>query len=150
MAIWFEEHTEIECTIEGVKQSLADHAAHFAGVVRLMPGLTDIELRETGDTDLTITTNEGVMKRTNIARRMDSDGVAVEFDEDYQARAVVRVTSHFLEESTTSDAGVSHRLVISDLKVPGLMGLLYRTLGKSRTGNAFLSRHKEYLEAESA
>ena len=149
MAVWFEGHIEIACTIERVTQSLADHGAHYAGIVRLMPGLTDVELHEAGDTELTITTNEGVMKRTNIFTRVSEDGVTVEFDEDYRAGAVARVASHFLEEFTTSDAGVSHWLVISDLSAPGFAGLLYRMLAKSRTGNAFLSRHKEYLEAES-
>ncbi len=146
MSVWFESSNEIECNIQQVKQSLENHGEHFVGVISLMPGLTSVELVEQGSDFVIIRTNEGLMKRTNISKRIEAESVVVEFDEEYQAGSMVTAKSHFLDEFTTSDTGVKHRTVISGLQAPGLMGFFYRNFGKASTGNAFLKSYQTYFE----
>ncbi len=146
MSAWFEGSNEIDCTLEQVKRAVGDHGAHLVGVVGLMPGLTDVELVEQGRDFVTIKTNEGLMKRTNIDVRVGAESVVVESDEEYQAGSKVTTTSHFLDEFTTSGAGVKHRMVMTDVEASGLLGFFYRNLGSSRTGRAFLESYKTYLE----
>ncbi len=93
-----------------------------------------------------IRTNEGLMKRTNISKRIEAERVVVEFDEEYQAGSKVTTKSHFLDEFTTSDFGVKHRTVISSVEASGLLGFFYRKFGSSNTGNAFLKSYKTYFE----
>ena len=45
---------------------------------------------------MTIRTNEGLMKRTNISKRIEAESVSVEFDEEYEAGSTVTTTSHFV------------------------------------------------------
>jgi len=146
MSIWFEGDSEIQCTIQQVKQALENHGEHYVGVISLMPGLASVELVEQGSDFVTIKTNEGLMKRTNISKRIEAECVVVEFDEVYQAGSKVTTTSHFLDEFTTSDTGVKYHTVISGVAAPGLLGFFYRNFGKSSTGNAFLTSYKAYFE----
>lgn len=146
MAVWFEGSGEIGCSIEHVAKALGDHGDLFAGVVRRMPGLTSVELVEQGNDYVTIETNEGLMERTNIAKNVTPDRIVVEYDERYKAGSMVTATSHFSDEFTTSGAGVSHRLVMSDVDAPGLLGFFYKKFGNSKTGNAFLAAYKAQLE----
>jgi hypothetical protein len=110
--------------------------------------MTSVELVEQGSDFVTIKTNEGLMKRTNITKRMEAESVVVEFDEEYQAGSKVTTTSHFLDEFTTRDTGVKHRTVISGVEAPGLLGFFYRKFGSSNTGNAFLTSYKAYFERQ--
>jgi hypothetical protein len=148
MSVWFEGSNEIECNIQQVKDTLEDHGEHYAGVIRLMPGLTSVELVEQGNDFVTIRTNEGLMKRTNISKLIEAERVVVEFDEVYEAGSMVTATSHFMDEFTTSGTGVKHRTVMSGVEAPGLLGFFYRNLGSSKTGNAFLTSYKTYLEKQ--
>ena len=113
-----------------------------------MPGLTSVELVEQGSDFVVIRTNEGLMKRTNISKLIEAESVVVEFDEEYQAGSKITTNSHFLDEFTTSDTGVKHRTVMSDVEAPGLLGFFYRTFGKSNIGSAFLKSYKTYLEKQ--
>ncbi len=146
MSVWFEGSNNIECTIEQVKQSFENLGDHYAGVVSLMPGLTSVDLVEQGNDFVIIRTNEGIMKRTNIARRDEADRVTLEFDEEYQAGSKVTAKSHFLDEFTATDEGIKHRAVISDVKAPGFLGFFYRTFASASIGNAILTSYKTYLE----
>jgi hypothetical protein len=110
--------------------------------------LTSVELLDQRSDSATIKTNEGLMKRTNISKRIEAESVGVEFDEEYKAGSLVTTTSHFADEFTTSDTGVTHRLVISDVKAPGFLGFFYRSFGGSRTGKAFLTAYKAYFEGQ--
>jgi carbon monoxide dehydrogenase subunit G len=83
MSVWFEGSNEIECNIQQVKQALENHGELYVGVISLMPGLTSVELVEQGSDFVTIKTNEGLMKRTNISKRIEAESVVVEFDEEY-------------------------------------------------------------------
>ena len=148
MSVWFEGSDEIECTIQQVKEALENLGEHYVGVISLMPGLTSVELVEQGSDFVTIRTNEGLMKRTNITKLARAESVVVEFDEEYQAGSKITTKSHFLDDFTTSDSGVKHRTVMSGVEATGLLGFLYRNFGKSNTGKAFLNSYKTYFEKQ--
>jgi hypothetical protein len=132
-----------------LKHALEDHGELYVGVVSLMPGLTSVELVEQGSDSVTIKTNEGLMKRTNISKRIEAESVIVEFYEEYEAGSKVTATSHFLDEFSTSGTGVTHRLVMSGVEAPGFLGFFYQRFGSSKTGNAFLTAYKGYFEKRS-
>lgn len=146
MTSWFEGENEINCDIRRVERALEDHGEHYVEVTRLMPGMTSVELLEQGADSATIKTNEGLMKRTNISKRVGADAVVVEFDEEYEAGSSVTATSHFSDEFTATDTGVRHRLVMSDVEAPGFLGFFYQRFGSSKMGNAFLTAYKTYFE----
>ncbi len=148
MSVWFEGSSEIECTIQQVKQALENYGKHYTGMIRLMPGLTSVELVEQGNDFVTIRTNEGLMKRTNISKIIEAEHVVVEFDEEYQAGSKVTTNSHFLDEFTAIDTGVRHRTVISGVEASGLLGFFYRKFGSSNMGSAFLKSYKSYFEMQ--
>ena len=146
MSVWFEGENSISCSLDRVNQEVANTGEYFAGVVGRMPGLINVELVDAQADALTIRTNEGLMRRTNISTRTPSDSVLIEFDEEYNAGSKVTTNSHFLHEFIANDQGVSHRLVIRDVTAPGLLGFFYRTFGSAKMGKAFLTAHKGYLE----
>ena len=146
MSVWFEGSNEIDCDIEQVKQDIENHGEHYAGVIALMPGLVNVELVEHGDDFVIIRTNEGLMKRTNISKKIEAESVVVEFDEEYQAGSMVTTKSHFFDEFTKKNVGVKHRIIISNLVTSGVMGFFYKNFGKSNTGNAFLKTYKTFFE----
>jgi hypothetical protein len=148
VTVWFEGENEIGCTLERVTEALGNYGEQFVGVTSLLPGLTTVELVEQGGDSVTIRTNEGLMERTNISKRIETDGVVVEFNEQYAAGSAVTVTSHYSDEFRASRDGVTHRIVISDLEAPGLLGFFYRRFGSSKAGNAFLTATKAYLEKQ--
>lgn len=125
MSVWFDGENELECGIEDVKQSLEELGAHYVGVIDCVPGMTTVELLDQTSDSVTITTNEGIMKRTNITVHVEAERVLVELDERYQAGSKITTTSHFVDEFTTSATGVTHHLVISDVAAPGFLGYFY-------------------------
>jgi hypothetical protein len=148
MTVWLEGSNEIVCNIQQVKSSLENLGEHYVGVISLMPGMTSVELVEQGSDFVVIRTNEGLMKRTNISKRIKTEMVVVEFDEEYQAGSKVTTKSHFSDEFMTSDNGVKHRTVISGFVAPGLLGFFYRTFGKSSIGKAILMSNKSYFKKQ--
>ncbi len=145
MSVWFEGIRDVDCTIEDVQHALEDLGELYAGVVGLMPGLTSVELVEQSPDSVTIETNEGLMKRTNISRRIEPRRAVVEFDEEYEAGLKVTATSHFSEEFTPSATGVTYRLTMTNVEASGFLGFFYRSLGSTKTGNAFLTAYQTYL-----
>ena len=148
MSVWFEGKSQIDCSLEQVERAFGGYGDHYVGVISLMPGLTSVELVDQRPNSVTIRTNEGLMKRTNIARRIELESVVVEFDEVYEAGSKVTVSSHFSEQFTPSGAGVTYRLVITDVAAAGLLGFFYRKFGSSKMGNAFLTAYKAYFEKQ--
>ena len=146
MSVWFEGAGSIDCALEDVAKALEQPGDYHAGVVRLMPGMTSVELIEQGPNSVAITTNEGLMTRSNIATLVEPDRVVVEFDERYEAGSKVTATTHFLSEFTAGPGGLEHRIVLSDVDAPGFLGFFYEKFGSSKIGKAFLSAHKSYLE----
>ncbi len=145
MSIWFEGRAAIRCSMRRVDDALADLGAYYRGVTELMPGMTSVELLDQGEDFITIRTNEGLMTRTNISRHADGDRVTVEFDEAYKAKSLT-VTSHHVDEFTPSDDGITHRLTISGVEAPGLIGFFYRRFGSSNIGRAFMQAATNHLE----
>ena len=146
MRVWFEGETAIACSLGDVKSALDDIGEHFLRVVSVMPGLSSVELIEQGDGFVTIRTNEGLMKRTNITTELSDDGVVVEYDEEHQAGSMVTTTAHFRDAFTANVEGVVFRTAVSGLKAPGFLGFLYRTFGSGSMGKAFLNATREALE----
>ncbi len=145
MSAWFDGKSEIPCTIDRVKRATEDLGAHYREVIGLMPGMTTVDLVDHGGDFVTIRTNEGLMKRTNIAKTVEADRVVLEFDEEYQAGSRVTTRSHMMDEFSTSGDGVVHRSVITAVEGSGMLGFLYRTFGSANIGNAFLSAYREYF-----
>ena len=114
-----------------------------------MPGLTSVELVDQSDDALTIKTNEGLMRRSNLTQRIEAGRVVVDFDEVYEAGSRITVSSRFHDEFATSENGVTYRLVISDVQASGLGGFLYRRFGSSKIGQALLAATKARFEDSS-
>jgi hypothetical protein len=129
-----------------LKHSIENHGSFYKDVVSFMTGITSVELLEQGSDYVIIKTNEGIMKRTNISKRIEPDSVVIEFDEEYQAGRMVTANSHFFDEFFTTENGIIHRTVISDIKAPGFIGFFYRTFGSASIGKAVLKSYKAYLE----
>ena len=146
MKAWFEGTTQIDCDLQTVKTSVADFGTHFVGVVRSMPGISEVELLEQGEDFVTIRTNEGVMRRHNIECSVGDDEVILRFDEVYDTSKVTG-RSHFEDTYTASNSGgVQFHSVVSDVQANGVLGFLYRRFGSRNMGKAFLSSQKKYLE----
>lgn len=146
MSVWFEGESEINCTLEQVKRAMDDLGGHYVALITLMPGLSSVELVEQGSDWVTIRTNEGLMKRTNIRVQVDDEKVKVELDEEYQAGTKITTKAYFLDEFVASEGKVIHRTVISDVEASGFLGFFYRKLGSSSIGKAFLAAYKTSLE----
>ena len=146
MSVWFEGSSEIECNIQQVKHAIEHLGEFFVGITGLMPGLAGVELVEQGSDFVIIRTNEGLMKRTNISKRIEAESVAVEFDEEYQAGSNITVKSRVSDDFMTSDTGIKHRTIISGVTASGLLGFFYRKFGKSSIGKALLRSYKTYFE----
>lgn len=143
---WFEGLNEIHTSIPKIEKSIDNIGQFFLSVVELIPGMTNVKLIEQGNSFVTIQTNEGIMKRTNILREIINDIIIIEFDENYQADKTITTNSHFLHEFKAEGNIIKHSLIISALKAPGFMGFFYRNFGSKNIGNAFLDAHKQYLE----
>ena len=143
--IWFEDTSQINCKIDEVEKSLTDLGNHFKEVISKMAGMTTVELIEQGNDFVTIRTNEGIMKRTNISIVSDESKITVEFDEEYQAGKTITTNSHFVEEFEAKNNEIILRVEISNLKAPGFMGFFYRKFGSKNIGNAFLNAYESYL-----
>ncbi len=146
MSVWFDGSQQIGCSIQEVKRALDDPGDLIVGVVGHMPGMTSVEVLEKSAGSVTIRTNEGTMTRTAITVDLDHDPVTLDVDEEYQAGTSVTTTAHFRDEFTSTDSGVSHRLVISDLTASGVLGFFYRRLGSAKMGSAFLTAYATYLQ----
>lgn len=131
-----------------VQEAVDDLGQHYLDLIELMPGLSSVELVEDGADSVTIRTNEWLMKRTNISKRAAPGSVTVEFDEEYKAGSKVTTKSHFLDEFTSTDKGVTHRLVMSDVEAPGFLGFFYRKFGSNKMGNAFLTAYETYFDSQ--
>lgn len=146
MTVWFDDDIRIDCGIDDVRRSVEDLGTHYAGVVGCLPGLTTVELVDQSSESVTIRTNEGTMRRTNISTSVDPLRVVIELDEEYEAGSKVTTRSHFRDEFTTDGSAVTLRVVISDVRADGFLGFLYRTFGGSRMGKAFLTANADHLQ----
>lgn len=146
MSNWFKGYIEIQCTLSMVENSLENCGNHYLNVIKNMPGLKNVELVDEGDDFITIKTNEGIMKRTNISKTSEKDKITIKYDEEYDTGSMLTVKSHFIDNYKSSANNIVFETVISGVKTKGFMGLFYKLFGKSSIGNAFLSSCKTYLE----
>ncbi len=149
MSVWFEGTSELHCTLEDVQQSLTNPGEHYLEVTRRMPGLTSVELVDQSHDSLAIKTNEGLMRRSNLTKRIKSGQLTVDFDEVYEAGSRITISSRFHDEFATSENGVTYRLVISDVQASGLGGFLYRRFGSSKIGKSLLAATRARFEDSS-
>lgn len=143
---WFEGSNNLQTELVKVDSALKDIGQYFTALTRLMPGVTDVKLIEQGDDFVSIQTNEGIMKRTNIVVESINSKITIEFDEEYKAGKAITSNSHFLHTFKAEENSVSHHMVISSLKAPGFLGFFYRNFGSRNIGKAFLAAHKNYFE----
>lgn len=143
---WFQGSNEIRVELKSISNSLNQKSELFQGIIARMPGMTSAEIIEKGDDFVTIKTNEGIMKRTNIKTDISSEKIIVTFDEEYQAGKTIKTSSHFQHEYINKPDGVAHNLTISNLKASGVAGFFYRNFGSSNIGKAFLKSHKDHFE----
>ena len=144
---WFEGSSIIDCNFQILEPAIENHANFYEGVVSCMSGISSVEVLEQGGDYLIFKTNEGIMKRTNIKKSYKPDIIEIEFDEEYKAGRIVTAHSHFLEKFTPMENGIRLETTISDVKAPGILGLIYRLFGSANIGKAILRSHKIYLEA---
>ena len=143
---WFEGTIQINCSIDDIRNSLTNLGQHYVGMVKHMPGITNTELVEQGSDHVIIKTNEGIMKRHNISMQDTSETIIVEFDEEYQAGRMITTKTHYKEEYTKENAGLTCRIILRDVEASGILGFFYTIFGKSNIGNALLQANKLYLE----
>ncbi len=143
---WFTGSGYIESDFQNLKKTIRDHGKFYEGVISEMPGISRVELLAQGDDHLTIKTNEGLMKRTNIRKQFNPEVISIAFDEEYSAGKTITVCSHFVDEFTASGSGVNHQTTISHVNAPGFLGFFYRLFASNNIGRAVLSSHKKYLE----
>ena len=144
--LWFEGSIKIDCSIKTITESLNNLGEHYVGIVRLMPGMTSVELIEQGSDYVIIKTNEGIMKRTNISKFVEADRIVLEFDEEYKASRLITTNSHSKEEFQKLDNGVKYNIKITGIRTSGILGFFYRLFGSKNIGNAFLNSHMKYFE----
>ena len=144
--LWFEGSIKIDCTIKAIIKSFNNIGEHYVGMVGHMPGMTTVELLDQGSDFVTIKTNEGIMKRTNISKHVEADRVVLEFDEEYKASRLITTKSHNKEKLIKLDNGVTYHIEITGVGASGILGFFYRLFGSKNIGNAFLNSHKKYFE----
>ena len=140
--IWYQESTMIECNIENVNKSLSDIGEHYRELISMYPGMTTVELIEQGKDYVTIKTNEGTMKRSNISVDTSGDKILVEFDEEY-ITSKITTHSHFVENFQTKNNNTELNIEISNLIAPGFLGFFLRNFGSKNIGNGFLDSYRK-------
>lgn len=147
MSIWYKSSEVVYCQLDTIKQEVESMGQFLVGVVKLMPGLTTVELEEATVDTVIIKTNEGLMNRSNIRINMDNDLLNIDFDESYQAGKMPTYLTHYKHVFKTKDDGVVHTCEISDVKAPGFMGFIYKNFAKRSIGSATMKAYKTHLEA---
>lgn len=148
MDVWYEGCIDISCSLDQVENEYSDYGKIFVALVGCMPGITKVDLIETGTDFVVIETNEGTMKRTNIRRNSDDSKISVEFDEEYRAGSKVTGYTHYRDEFTLNGDSVRYCTILSDVRAGGFLGFLYRKFGNSNIGKAVLNSCKQHFESK--
>ena len=143
--IWFKEVILIECDTEDINKSLSNIGDHYKQLMSEYPGMTTVELVDQGNDFVTIKTNEGTMKRTNILINRLESKIIIELDEEYITSAVT-TNSHIVEKFERKDDKIELQVEINNYKAPGFMGFFLRNFGSKNIGNGFLDSYKKILE----
>jgi len=143
--IWFQKSTMIECNLEDVNRSFENLGEHYKQLISFYPGMSAVELIDQGKDFVTIKTNEGTMKRTNISVNRSEKIIIIELDEEYSTSAIT-TNSHIIEKFERKDSKVELQVEISNHKAPGFLGFFLRNFGSENIGNGFLDSYKKTLE----
>ena len=143
--IWFQKSTMIDCHLDDVNMSIENLGEHYKKLISVYPGMTNVELIEQGNNFVTIKTNEGTMKRTNITVNRMENKIIVDLDEEYITRAIT-TNSHIVEKFERKDDNIELHIEISNHKAPGFLGFFLRNFGSKNIGNGFLDAYKKILE----
>jgi hypothetical protein len=143
--IWFLDSTMISCNIKDINKSLNNIGEHNRELVSVYPGITTAEIIEQGIDYVTIKTNEGTMKRTNISVDRSPEKVLIEFDEEYITSKITSI-SHFVEKFVSKNNIIELNIEISNLVAPGFLGFLLRNFGSKNIGKGFLDSYRKILE----
>ena len=143
--IWYQESTKIACNIKDINKSLNNLGEHYRELIVEYPGMTTVELIEHGKDYVTIKTNEGLMKRTNISVLMSEDKTFVEFDEEY-ITSKLKTNSDFVEKFEAKNDNIELQIEISNIVAPGFLGFFLRNFGSKNIGNGFLDSYKKVFE----
>ncbi|NND05550.1 MAG: hypothetical protein HKN87_04145 [Saprospiraceae bacterium] len=143
--IWYQKSIMIDCSIEDINKSLNNLGEHYEELMTVYPGMTTVELIEHDRDYVTIKTNEGLMKRTNISVTILKDKTLVEFDEEY-ITSKLTTNSHFVEIFKDKNNNTELNLEISNLTAPGFLGFFLRNFGSKNIGNGFLDSYRKILE----
>jgi len=95
---------------------------------------------------LTIKTNEGLMKRSNIILQKNDTWVNIEYHEEYAAGKAMTSRSQIIERFENADNCITYHLTIRNVKAGGVLGFFYRLFGGKNIGKALMNSHKTYLE----
>lgn len=143
--IWYQKSAMIGCNLDVINQSLNDLGEHYRKQISVYPGMITVELIEQGTDYVTIKTNEGLMKRTNISVVESGSKIVVEFDEEYSTSKLT-TNSHFVEKFQDKNGNTELSIEISNLSAPGLLGFFLRNFGSKNIGNGFLDSYKKIFE----
>ena len=143
--IWFQKSTLIDCNLEDVNRAFENLGEHYKRLISVYPGVTAVELIDQGNDFVTITTNEGTMKRTNISINRLESKIIVELDEEYITSAIT-TKSHIVEKFERKENEIELQIEISNHKAPGFLGFFLRNFGSKNIGNGFLDSYKNILE----
>lgn len=146
MSKWYNGEVIIKCDLTNIRKSYEDIGQHFKEVVGFMPGITNVEIVSESDDAIVISNNEGVMSRSNIIVSSEKEKVNVEFDEQYKAGKLITVSTHYLFSFERNEDSVKLKVVLSDVKAKGFMGILYTLFGKRSIGKAVLNSYKIMFE----
>ena len=144
--LWFEGSIKIDCVLKAITESFDNIGENFVGIIGLMPGMKSVELLDQGSDFVTIKTNEGKMRRTNISKQVKADKVVLEFDEEYKAGRMITTKSHNKEEFNQLNNCVKLHIEITGVGASGILGLFYSLFGSKNIGNSFLNSYKKYFE----
>ncbi len=147
MSTWFEGSQKIGRPLDVAKRAVEDVGYYFVQTVRRMPGLTSVELVDSGPDFTHIRTSEGLMKRTGITKTETADSLVLEFDEAYAAGKTQTFRSRYRESFVADEDGMTHTTTIDILDAPGILGFFYRHFGSGNIGKAVLASHKGHLES---
>ncbi len=143
--IWFQDSIMISCNIEYVNKLFDNIGEHYKDLLSMYPGMTTVELIKQGVDFVTIKTNEGTMKRTNISVDISENKILVEFDEEYSTSKIT-TNSHFVEKFEARNDNIELHIEIRNLVAPGFLGFFLRNFGSKNIGNGFLDSYKKILE----
>ncbi len=145
MKTLFEDTTVLPFSLPDISAALSDIGLYFVETTRNMPDMTSVVLVEQGAGFVTFKTNQGLVKRTNIAIEHTAARIRVEYAEEYWAGKLIAGISHVMDDFTPRPAGLAHCTTISGVEAPGFRGFFTRNLDVSRLGEALQAAQRRHI-----